>query len=186
VPTEALEDLTSVMRSLGIPLGQVCIVGSTLLELAGLRAADDLDIIVHPDAVEANWSRIQWGARRIRRGAINFTTNIAHGTCRYGPIGLRNSDVFDDRYSRSGTPRTARVEVEYALKCRRGEPKDVSDTGLVEAAMASQPGWDSELVQELLTNAPVTEQRALPRLQLLPWLMATARRRLGTTSPHQY
>lgn len=131
-------DIFERIKKFNLPIGQYAVFGSALMDVWGLRKANDLDIIVTPELYqqlkEEGWEERQGnGFSILRKEDADVTTVQEKAT---------DGDYFPDRLQLireaiiiNGVPF---VKVEEVIACKRAydRPKDLNDIKLLEEYLA--------------------------------------------------
>lgn len=130
-----------VLLSLGISQESVCLVGSSVLELHGLREAGDVDFAVTNDAYIA--LRASEMVDCLPGGTINVTDLIQVGVGRYSCLGISDEVLFTNNVyvDLIDGIRVARPELEFGAKLFRNRPKDQDDTALLLEFAMEHNDW---------------------------------------------
>lgn len=98
-------DITSRVKALNLPLGKYCVFGSGILEVHGIRKANDVDVLVSEDLYielkKKGWKRkwIFWRTffcRAITNGTNEAFTNLHWGSYQPDTNELINKAEFFD------------------------------------------------------------------------------------------
>lgn len=128
------------IKKFNLPVGEYAVFGSSLLDVWGLRRAQDLDIIVTPELFEKlkkeGWEEIQAnGFTILRKDEADVTTIQQKPT---------NGDYFPDRLQLikeaviiEGLP-FVKIEEVIACKTAYNRPKDIEDIKLIKDYLKSQ------------------------------------------------
>lgn len=139
-----IPEIQHCFEQLGIDRDTAVVVGSGILDVMGIRASDDLDVLV-PEAVF-----------QAVAGKGHAVSSYANGA-KYMRIG--EVEVMDDWFGEAAAVRDRAVVIDgvrfmsledvRAWKIRLGRPKDVADVALIDAYVSTQQGTQSaqEVVQ---------------------------------------
>ena len=152
-----LDDLDGLLAALDIADGEICIVGSAAVVLAGGRPNNDLNLAVRP--------RVFNHIRQLNRfpvtpgGAINLSNNVQIGKNRYGRIGLADADLFSEENSFSFAGyRIIRPEIEFAFKIQRNAEKDKYDLNDLAQSEYVADHFNWSLVNQCLRSGEQRKQ----------------------------
>lgn len=127
-------DIFSRVRKFGLPAGQYAVFGSALLDVWGLRKANDLDIIVTPELYvqlkESGWEERQGNGFTLLSKEDADVTTVQDGPT--------NGDYYPNRLQLirnaieiNGIP-FVRIEEVVACKTAYNRPKDLEDIRLIK------------------------------------------------------
>lgn len=147
--SERVDSAIAVLVSFGISQESVCLVGSSVLQLHGLREARDVDFALTSDAYSA--LRAAETVDCLPSGTVNLTDDIQVVLQRYGCIGISDENLFanNEYVDFVGGIRVARPELEFGKKLVRNEPKDQTDTALLLQFAMRHNYWRWDLVSVL-------------------------------------
>lgn len=128
-------DIFERVKKLNLPLGEYAVFGSSLLDVWGLRKAQDLDIIVTPELFEklrkaGEWEEVQGnGFEILRKDDADITTQQDKPTDgSYCPDRIQ---LIKDAEIINGVPF---VQIEEVIACKKdyNRPKDRRDLKLIK------------------------------------------------------
>jgi len=134
-------DIFSRVKKFNLPVGQYAVFGSSLLDVWGLRKAQDLDIIVLPELYKQlkkeGWLEKQaHGFPMLVNGDANVTTvQVKPTDGEYSPDRIK---LIKDAVILRGIP-FVRVEEVIACKTAYNREKDLKDIKLLQEYLAKNP-----------------------------------------------
>ena len=148
--TNFFDELEYVMHKYGLSKNEICIIGSSVLSLYGIRENNDLDFALYPTARARMLERYDGQIEVLPTGTINFSENVQSIWGRYTKIGVLDEELFDDIYTvfMDGY-RVAKIEVEMAHKMERNLEKDRRDLKKIGDTFFSVPDFDNDLFERL-------------------------------------
>ncbi len=128
-------------KNVGLPLGQYALFGSSLLEVWGIRHANDLDIIVSRELFEKLKQDKTWiddsgpGYELLVKGEANVCTSGQTPPGNYNPD---REQLVKEAVVINGVP-FVRIEEVIACKKDYGRQKDLDDIAAIEKYLAGHP-----------------------------------------------
>lgn len=144
------KELEYILHKFEIEKNQICIVGSSILSVYGIRENRDIDLVLHPRIRERIVEKYLHEVTILPSGTINFSENVQAAKERYGKIGVTDEKVFDGCYTiiHNGF-RMARLELELANKIVRNREKDRNDLQKIGDTYLNIEGFDVQLFERL-------------------------------------
>lgn len=148
--TKFFDELEYVIHKYGLSKSEICIIGSSVLALYGIRENNDLDFALYPTARVRILERYNGQIEVLPSGTINFSENVQSIWGRYTKIGVLDEELFDDTYTVSVDGyRVAKIEVEMAQKMERNLEKDRRDLKKLGDTFFSVSNYDNDLFERL-------------------------------------
>lgn len=145
-----LDELKYVLNKFEINKNDICIIGSTVLALYGIRENHDLDFALYPKARDRILERYNDRIEVLPSGTINFSENVQSLRGRYAKIGLLDEDLFDNTYTvQMEGYHVAKIEVEISQKLVRNLEKDRRDLERIGDDYCRIPEFDNRLFEQL-------------------------------------
>ncbi len=145
-----MDELEFVLDRFGIDKSEICIIGSSVLAIAGIRENHDLDFALFPQARNRILKLYGGQVEVLPSGTINFSDHVQSLLGRYVKIGLLDEEMFEDAYTvKINGYRAARIEVELAQKIERDYEKDRKDLENIGNIYSRIPGVDNGLFEKL-------------------------------------
>lgn len=123
--------ITERFRELGLPVDQVVIIGSGIMDALGIRTSRDIDLVVSQSLFSQLEASADWRASE-RHGEVVLERDDAEAWLSWGSEGQPN---FDELYQ-SGTTvdgiRLASLDFVLSWKRDQADPKHQADVRLIE------------------------------------------------------
>jgi|GEM_PF-2530053 len=156
------EELEQVLSNRGISKDDVCLVGSVVLGILGIRDPGDIDLLL---------TRQERHRLHVGLGHTDISQNVDIKPHDWGDaVGLTGDQLIDDsRYhERFDGLKVLRPEVLFAVKLFHARDVDQRDVRLLERYAMSVNNWDWELLKELVfpdttVSRPPSPSRLLAR-----------------------
>lgn len=135
------DELDHVLLEYGITREEICLVGSVVLSINGLREHRDVDIVISPKARE----RITLGSV-----AVLISQNVeVVGRNWPQAIGLTDDDIINDNRYQSliGGFKIVRLEILFAVMLQTRSEKNLKDLRLIECHAIDCKSWDWALLR---------------------------------------
>lgn len=147
------EIFEKVLNDFGIKRGEICIIGSVILDYFDIRENRDVDFLCTYDARERIYDQIRnenMSYQIESQGGVKFGENKVGLTRkdRFDMFGLSDDEVvYNSRYHfvEDGF-KLLRPELELSSKSYRGNDKDKQDIELIEEHLIGREKWDWDLV----------------------------------------
>ena len=160
-----VKEAVSELEKYGIQRGDICIVGSCVLEFYSLRAANDIDLVLKTEKYQVLRAKVD--PQYISpTGKINLGNGIQILPRRYREIGIKNDQLFLKANQGKLTVKlenllVAKPELEFGKKLFRNRAKDRDDIILLQRYARLSGDWRWNLIPEVI--APSKEQRTAVR-----------------------
>lgn len=122
------------VKKLGLPLDQLIVIGSGVLEAHGIRQANDVDLVVTREVFEGLSADVTWKSDKAESGSLRLSKNDYEVYYDWSDSGSEYPD-FDDLLMYSTEIQGIRyVSLEYLRerKLSRGWEKDLEDVKLID------------------------------------------------------
>ena len=126
------DDIIKRVNALGLPEGSYVVFGSCPMALAGLREANDIDLLVTPELYvelqQQGWQKIQKGPRDT---PVVFEVFEAHDNWDFSSYRPTLAQLLATATIVDGVPFASLAEVR-AWKLASARPKDLADVDLID------------------------------------------------------
>ena len=122
------------VKMLGLPLDQLIVIGSGILDVLGIRRASDVDILVTREVFKNLSSDATWKSDKAESGSLRLSKNDYEVFYDWSDTGSEYPD-FDDLVSYTTEIEGVRyVSLDYLRerKLSRGWEKDLGDVRLID------------------------------------------------------
>ena len=153
-----IEQLPSVLDKYGISKEDICICGSSVLSVWGIRLNRDLDFVINPEVRDKLIDKFRNELDvRTSTGAIYYSDEIQSTVDRYNNIGISDAELVNNSqyYTLEDGWKCARIEMEIATKTKRGREKDIKDLKKSEEFLSSYSDFDWDFFRKCLSVPPV-------------------------------
>ena len=159
-----------MLRDYGIRGEDVCLVGSVVLSLAGIRDNRDVDIALRPEARRQLLARRGLQLRVSSDGTITFTERVEAHAERLDAIGLSDTALFEERmFKEIDGYNVLLPELLFCFKLQRNSRDDAADIKAMEAYAAATPDWNWGIVRRFaFPPDPASPSLPPPRRGVLP------------------
>ena len=149
-----IEQLPAILEKYGISKNDICIVGSSVLSICGIRTNRDLDFVITPQVKDKLIEEFgnELDVRRLT-GAIYYTEEIQSTVDRYNNIGISDAELVNNSqyYTLNDGWKCARIEMEIATKTKRGREKDSKDLKEAEKFLKVYSDFDWDFFRKCLS-----------------------------------
>lgn len=129
-----MSDFAQRVRGIGLPLDKIIVIGSGTLDVHGIRASNDIDLVVSPEIYEelsqdSSWEKGQQGRmwRSLHRDEVEVWQNWSLDDSPHPDY----TDLLSVTEEIEGV-RFVTLDYLYGWKKAKGRDKDLSDCRLIE------------------------------------------------------
>lgn len=122
-----IEKIERVLNDYNISRDDICIVGSSVLAIYGIRQNNDLDFAIHPQVRDKVIKKVGSSLIILPSGTMCISESLQSPKDRYKKLDILDDELFKNYSIRYGEFRYAVLEVEIAMKIVRFRDKDVAD-----------------------------------------------------------
>jgi|GEM_PF-514218 len=158
------EELKSVLEQYNIGKEDICIVGSSVMSVRGLKQNNDIDILINP-AVRSKLENATDSAFSLS----NKIEVVGLGWADF--LGVSDDDlIYDERFHEiiEGF-KFVKLELLYIVKKYRNREKDIPDMQKIEEYAISSESWDKEFVYRYIDvcRTPLDSEKTVSLVELL-------------------